>query len=197
MAEWLYNLSKVDIHINGEEFFINACENGRRDMAEWLYNLSIKNNNNNNMDNITTKIDINIYNDEAFCLACEKGHRDVAEWLYNLSKEAGNTKINIHTSNEILEFAFHNFDEILQDDYAFVISCRNGHKDIAEWLYNLSKIDDNGKININQRDNIAFRWTYKEGHQNIAIWLYNLSKIDNNIEIDTDQLYNHYAFRWA
>ena len=31
---------------------------------------------------------------------------------------------------------------------AFGWSCENGHKEVAEWLYNLSKSDGNTKINI-------------------------------------------------
>ena len=41
--------------------------------------------------------------------------------------------------------------------YAFRCSCKNGHKEIAEWLYNLSKTDNNIKVNINAESDYAFR----------------------------------------
>jgi hypothetical protein len=52
------------------------------------------------------------------------------------------TKININT----------------QHDYVFRWSCANGYREVAEWLYELSKIDGNIKININVKDDCAFTW---------------------------------------
>ena len=62
------------------------------------------------------------------------------------------------------------------------MSCFNGHKEMAEWLYNLSKTDNNSKVNINAESDDAFRSGCENGHKEIAEWLYNLSKTDNNIK---------------
>ena len=185
IVEWLYNLSiknmegntKIDIHANGEEAFESACRFGHLDVAKWLYNLSTK-----NMDG-NTKININEYNDDAFCSACEEDYKDIAEWLYNLSKIDGNVKINIHTANEYEDMEdpcdeWHNHCE-----FPFVNACSNGHKDIAEWLYNLSKNDNNGLIDINICNNVAFRWACKNDHKDIAEWLYYLSLEDGHTKI--------------
>ena len=40
---------------------------------------------------------------------------------------------------------------------AFRRSYINGHKQVAEWLYNLSKSDENTKININIESDYAFK----------------------------------------
>ena len=68
----------------------------------------------------------------------------------------------------------------------------NGHKEIAEWLYNLSKIE-NSKIDIYIDNNFAFKYACMNGHRDIAEWLYNISKADGKtINIYTDC---EYAFR--
>ena len=56
----------------------------------------------------------------------------MAEWLYNLSIKSIDNDRKIH-----------------MNDCAFKHACSSGYKDRAEWLYNLSKIDNNTKININ------------------------------------------------
>ena len=42
-----------------------------------------------------------------------------------------------------------------ESDDAFRLSCENGHKEMAEWLYNLSKTDNNIKVNINAESDIC------------------------------------------
>lgn len=53
-------------------------------------------------------------------------------------------------------------------------ACINNHKDIAEWLYEISKIDDN-KIDIYYFDNIIFKRVLEKGHMEMIDWLNNLS----------------------
>ena len=89
-------------------------------------------------------------------------------------------------------------DSLIYISIAFKFSCRNGHLHTAEWLYNLSNMDNNTKININETDDIAFRYTYQNGHINIAEWLYNLS-IKNNMDGNTKiniHADDKYAFKW-
>ena len=76
-----------------------------------------------------------------------------------------NKKVNINASNH----------------YAFRFSCKNGHFEIAKWLYQLSvdPLENNQKININADNDKAFRWSCNRGHIEIAKWLYQLSKDQN------------------
>ena len=39
----------------------------------------------------------------------------------------------------------------------FIFSCKYGHKETAMWLYELSKTDDNKKINIDDEIDFVFR----------------------------------------
>ena len=83
-----------------------------------------------------------------------------------------------------------------QSDAAFRYSCEYGHIEMAEWLYNLSKTDNNSKVNINADSEYAFRVSCENGHKQIAEWLYNLSKIDNNTKININA-YSDAAFRYS
>ena len=56
----------------------------------------------------------------------------------------------------------------------FIRSCRNGYKETAMWLYELSKTDGNKKININAENDYAFRWSCKNGHAETILWLCSL-----------------------
>ena len=99
----------------------------------------------------------------SFSKACYYGYINIVKYLYK------KYQLNIHENDEM----------------AFRSSCINGQKNIAEWLYNLSK-NDKVKININKD---IFRNVCINGHKDVAQWIYNLSKIDNSIIInikDTD-----------
>ena len=78
----------------------------------------------------------------------------------------------------------------------FYLSCKNGYKKTALWLYELSKTDGNTKININACDDEAFRWSCLNGHTKTALWLYELSKTDGNTKIHINT-WNDEAFRWS
>lgn len=101
------NDSKIDIHLNNEELFRNACQFGNTYTMKFLLSLD-------------KNIDIHILNDESFRNSCEFGNLDVAKLLYQISLD-NNDVIDIHR----------------QDDYAFKNSCENGYIEVAKWLYSL------------------------------------------------------------
>ena len=76
----------------------------------------------------------------------------------------------------------------------FNLSCKNGHKETAMWLYEISKTDGNKKINLNGNNDEAFRLCCRNGHKEMAIWLYELSKTDDNTKININAL-DDWAFR--
>ena len=47
---------------------------------------------------------------------------------------------------------------------------------MAEWLYNLSKTDNNTKVNINEYEDEAFRYSCRYGHKEIAEYLVSLCR---------------------
>jgi hypothetical protein len=53
----------------------------------------------------------------------------------------------------------------------FQRSCEKGHKEMAQWLYWLSKQDENIKILINAENDRAFRQSCENGHKDTAEWL--------------------------
>ena len=71
----------------------------------------------------------------------------------------------------------------------FFLSCENGYKKTALWLYELSKTDGNKKININAENDRAFRMSCERGHKGTVLWLCSLNPKykftnDENNEID-------------
>lgn len=48
---------------------------------------------------------------------------------------------------------------------------------VAEWLYNLSKIDNNEKLNIHALGEYAFMWSPCNHHKDVAEWLCTLHNI--------------------
>jgi hypothetical protein len=100
---------------------------------------------------------------DSFINACKEGNLEKAINIYNKDNP------NIHAK-----------------DCAFRLSCKNGHINIAQWLYGL---DD--KTNIHALDDYAFKSACKNGHINIAQWLYGLEDKPNIHALD------EIAFRYA
>ena len=99
-----------------------------------------------------------------FINACRDGNLEEAIYIYNKYKP------NIHA----------------EDDEVFRFACKNGHINIAQWLYGLED-----KPNIHIEDEYAFRLACKYGHINIAQWLYGLEDKPNIHAVDDE------AFRFA
>lgn len=61
----------------------------------------------------------------------------------------------------------------IQDEYeyAFRWSCKHRYKDIAQWLYNLSKDDNNGIIDLRVDNDNAFRKSCEWDLKDVAEWL--------------------------
>ena len=83
----------------------------------------------------------------------------------------------------------------------FHYACQNGHRNVAEWLYELSKTDGNTKIDIHSKNmhgdnDWLFTHACSNGHKNVAKWLYELSKTDGNTKIDI-HVDNDFAFKRA
>ena len=66
----------------------------------------------------------------------------------------------------------------------FCYACINIDKEVIEWLYELSKIDGNTKIDIHVDNDFAFKNACHNNSKKVAEWLYELSKIDGNTKID-------------
>jgi len=97
-------------------------------------------------------------------ISCEYGCLNVAKYFYEKYPD----EIDLCHLNNI----------------SFRLSCANGHKDVAEWLYVLSKKENKIKININTISEYAFKWSCINNHKHVASWLYYLSQTDDNTKID-------------
>lgn len=131
-----------------------------------LLNL-IRNKNIDESDLIIFKDKIN----DLFIYVCENNDQESAQLLYDFSR-IYNIGLNLNEKN----------------DYPFRSSCELGHKNLAEWLYNTSKMNGNKKVDIHATYDYAFKLSCKNGHKEIAEWLYNISKIDDNKKIDISRV---------
>jgi len=145
-----YNFEKV---IFTDETFAHCCFDGYKEVARWIYDVS----------KVDKKININYDEDSPFCSACENGHTDLALWLYKLSKMDGNTKIDLKSKRQ----------------KAFSSCCTRGFKELAEFIYNTLKEEDN-EIDLNQYKCLDFRYSCYYGHLEMAQWLLKKSEETNN-----------------
>lgn len=135
MAQWIYSLGDVDIHVMNDYPFRRACGNGHYDIALWLYSLG--------------NVEIGAQDQDALRSACANGHLHVAQWInshsganawarypraFPLSCKDGHLSIVqwIHSLNVLHAESY--------KDYSFVVSVANGYVDIARWIISRYKI---------------------------------------------------------
>ena len=106
------------------------------------------------------------------------GHKDTAEWLYTTSKRKGNKKINIYNYKN------------------FIDTLANGYVHIVNWLYKLSKIDNNKTFDKTFFNYDAFSDIYMRSGKSAKLameWLYLTSFTSGNepinIRQDNDSLF--------
>ena len=122
---------------------------------------------------VINNMQLDLPNDK-FIEACKRGFLAYAKYLF------GAYEIDIHANN----------------DYAFQLSCENGHIEVAQWLILLGESNDYTKIDIHADNEYAFRWSCQYGHLELAQWLIKLGESNGytKINIHAD---NEYAFRWS
>lgn len=147
---------RIDIHIDEEEPFKNACNDGNVEIIEYLYELGLKD---EKMGGY--RINIHIDNEDPFTLACYKGYYNVVQVLYDLGlreEKTGGYKIDIHAENE----------------RAFTDACTHGHLQIAQFLYEkgLEEEKMGGKrIDIHALNDYAFTQSCEMGYFQITRFL--------------------------
>ena len=131
VAQWLYSLSDVNIHVIDEYAFRRSCSNGHLTVAKWLYSLGEEIDQTDSYELASKKqCRVNIHTNEeyAFRWSCANGHLTVAKWLYSLGEGMdrtdpssscinGQSNVNIHAR---YNFAFN-----------------YGNEDVLNWLNTL------------------------------------------------------------
>lgn len=107
-----------------------------------------------------------------FWMACD-GFLFIVKYLLKKYPD----KINVHYKRE----------------QAFKCACRQGHLEIAKYLYEYTSDGVKNKINIHIDNEFSFRWACYNGHLAIVKWLYDLEPM-NKIDVHTNE---ETAFKWA
>lgn len=203
------NKNNIDIHVNNEYPFIQACTVGRNlNKCKWLWELS---------QQLKSPIDLHIDNEEIFFESCYFNDLNIAKWLWNLSEEL-KSPIDIHINNdfifttilagknyEIAEWLYDlsnkiNSPYIIPEYYKVKLNYKFKDKCIEGDLTNAMKIYDFSKklgiyLNINIDNEIIFRWSSSFGKLQIIEWLMKLSKeLNSIINFRTN---NDEAFKWS
>ena len=111
---------------------------------------------------------------DIFTKICGMGFLEYAKYFVN------ENEIDIHAYN----------------DYAFRLSCENGHLELAQWLIQLGESSGYTKIDIHASNKDAFRSSCYHGHIEVAQWLVQLGESDGYTKIDIHVL-NEFAFKWS
>lgn len=164
--------SIIDIHVDEEKIFRNACLSGHDKLVEWLLSLN-------------ENINIRAEDDYAFVYACKGGHVDIAKMLLSLDKNiniyARNFCAFSHSRSKCIKWLFSLGNIEINAAYnAFLFACMNGKLELAKYIYSL-----NNKIDIRSNCDEIFRWTCAEGHLDVIKYLLFLDD-----EIDLNCLYD-------
>ncbi len=175
-AKWLYEKcmslnDPVDIHIDGEYPFIQACKCSNVVLVKWLLEVG---------ESTKHFVDVRINNDFPFKIACNSTFdEELPKILYLKSYEYANP-IDIHTQNE----------------YPFRVACKNCELGIAMWLYEIGETTGH-PINIRICGDFAFRKACKYvcyyGDTFIAKWLTTLCDdyvFPSDYDMESDELPN-------
>lgn len=147
--------------------FIGACRNNCIDIAMWLYNIFSQD----------IYDDCVMYIEDIFCFVCGRGFFEMARWIYEEFKN----KIDIQAMNSL----------------AFVNACRNGHLEIAKWLFKICKINKR-EIDIhllNTKKNLLTKIS-KRGKCRVFKWLLEIATNETDKMLDF-HYGNEKAFRKA
>src|SRR6056297_1461905 len=173
----------IDIHYNDEEAFRLSCLYGHIEIAKWLIQLGHEEG---------RPIDIHARYESAFCFSCGNGNLEVAKWLIQLTFPKVIQRGSTGAPPQYGKDEGYPIDIHAQDEYAFRLSCGNGHLEIVKWLIQLGQ-DEGNPIDIHAQDDFAFRFSCGNGNLEIVKWLIQLGKEEGQpIDIHAE---NDLAFR--
>jgi hypothetical protein len=171
--------STVNILIEHESVFINACLNGHLELAKW--SSEIKPTINISYDclfrftcfyghlevakwllEIKPRLIISACDELAFRYACQCGHLEVAKWLLVIKPT-----INISACSEV----------------AFRYACQSGHLELAKWLFEICQT-----INISTDNEYAFKIACLRHHLEVVKWFHTLYPEIYNYEVMNDEI---------
>lgn len=200
LCKYIYFNINDHIYLNEYTAFKISCEYGHLKIAKWLYSFLIEH---INIEHNSKEEHMLI---SGFKMASHKGHLEIIKWLYFLDYPSALLNLLsafvISCSREYLEIAKFIYyelcdidlvdnvdlekdidkDEYLEYQFAFENSCKNGHLDVAKWLYSL------GKVDINFESDDVFGLSCSKGYLKVAKWLYSLGCVDIHANSD-------YAFK--
>ena len=187
IVKWILtdNLQYINMYIRGYErydelyyyygvAFRTACEYGHLELVKWL--VSVK-------PNIKFSFSNEIfppYYSDALRFACENGHLEVAKWLISIESEVVvcNDKIGRLLLNGRCMTTLENGSSFEKNN-AFIVSCKNGHLEVAQWLFSIKP-----DIDISADDDYVFFIVCRRGYLEMAKWLLSVKPdiyITNNI----------------
>lgn len=181
VAKWLWIIIKNDINIFNNRIphiFNTICVNGNLELARWY------------KSNLETKYNPFNYSD-AFHYACINKNLQVAKWLWSIIEfQEEVVELNRTISMcfdrgnlEILKWLSQIDEEILHEEAGFWLSCKNGHFEVAKWLW---EYDCGEWIDIHCKNEAPFHGCCVGGYVEIAKWLWNISNQTIDVRVNND-----------